>query len=111
MSAPPAEPTHISRLFADRDARTRTESGRPLDTLDEEVEQRPPACANSSTLEAGSTDPPIRCPLLMRTMWAPTRPPSRRSSPPPHDFEDELRPESDTEPAEARAISETKKAQ
>lgn len=109
MSAPPAEPTHISRLFA-AEARTRTESGRPLDTLDEEVEQKPPACANSSALEAGST---AATPVSISRADDVGSDEATVSpvSPPPLDFEDELRPESGTEFAEAPTISETKKAQ
>ena len=107
MSAPP-EPTHISRLFGDREARNRTDSGRPLGTLDEEVEQRPPGCANSSALEAGSTANPVSISSAddVGSDEATVSP----VSPPPLDFEDELRPESGTEPAGARGISEPNKA-
>ena len=112
MSAPPAEPTHISRLLGDREARNRTDSGRPLGTLDEEVEQRPPGCANLSALEAGSTANPVS---ISRAHEREDDVGSDEAtvspvSPPPLDLEDELRSESGTEPAGARGLSEPNKA-
>ena len=70
----------------------------------------PPACANSSALEAGST---AATPVSISRADDVGSDEATVSpvSPPPLDFEDELRPESGTEPAEARTISETKKAQ
>lgn len=65
MSAPPAEPL-ISRLSAERVARNRSDSGRPLGPLDEhdaeEVEQRPSSGTDSSAYEADTSAGPVRIP-------------------------------------------------